>query len=55
MLDPLKSDCRDKNPECALWASWESNECDKNPGYMKVNCPRSCGVCTLESIGGDEL
>jgi len=53
-LEPLKYSCEDKNSNCALWASWDTNECDTNSGYMKVNCPKSCGLCMLGSMS-DEL
>mmetsp|Transcript_21152 Transcript_21152/g.43528 ORF Transcript_21152/g.43528 Transcript_21152/m.43528 type:complete len:394 (-) Transcript_21152:155-1336(-) len=55
VLDSSKGVCKDKHPSCAEWASWESNECASNSGYMKENCPRSCGICTHGLISGDEL
>jgi hypothetical protein len=47
--------CNDMHPDCSMWASWESDECKNNPGYMKEKCPRSCGICMHESISSDEL
>lgn len=47
--------CFDLNENCELWASWESNECEKNSDYMSENCPASCGLCKRGSITGDEL
>lgn len=35
--------CRDKAPECPLWAA--SGECKKNPTYMQVSCALSCDTC----------
>lgn len=32
--------CQDKNSSCASWAS--RGECRRNPGYMKINCCKSC-------------
>jgi predicted 2-oxoglutarate/Fe(II)-dependent dioxygenase YbiX len=34
-------DCPNNHPECASWAA--KGECEKNPGYMKWNCQKSCG------------
>jgi len=36
-------DCRDSNSMCERWAA--AGECDRNPGYMRLSCKRSCGVC----------
>lgn len=55
VLNPSKDACADKNSNCALWASWDSKECDINAAYMKANCARSCGTCTIGSIRSDEL
>lgn len=49
------SKCSDKDANCALWASWDSKECDNNPVYMRENCPRSCGLCKFETVIQDEL
>mmetsp|Transcript_23566 Transcript_23566/g.55470 ORF Transcript_23566/g.55470 Transcript_23566/m.55470 type:complete len:412 (-) Transcript_23566:105-1340(-) len=48
-------ECTDNHPSCAQWASWKTNECESNPKFMKVNCPKSCGLCAPLSLGGDEL
>mmetsp|Transcript_9850 Transcript_9850/g.29281 ORF Transcript_9850/g.29281 Transcript_9850/m.29281 type:complete len:114 (-) Transcript_9850:111-452(-) len=48
-------ECTDNHPSCAQWASWKTNECESNPKFMKVNCPRSCGLCAPLPLGGDEL
>jgi hypothetical protein len=45
LIDPSKIVCEDENAECADWASWDSNECEKNAKFMKKNCKKSCGVC----------
>lgn len=37
--------CVDRKPYCALSAA--RNECAANPGWMIVNCARSCGMCEL--------
>ena len=37
--------CVDRKPYCALSAA--RNECTQNPGWMIVNCARSCGMCEL--------
>ena len=36
--------CVDKDSECIGWA--QSGECKSNPGFMNVQCARSCGLCT---------
>ena len=36
----------DDNPEVKECASWaKGGECEKNPGFMKSNCIKSCGAC----------
>merc|ERR1712168_1205139 len=42
--------CSDLNRHCADWA--RKGECTKNPGYMKVYCKRSCGLCPGGGGGG---
>lgn len=42
--------CTDKNTKCAEWAS--KNQCLLNPGYMKGNCPKSCGSCAHGNFSG---
>ena len=39
-------DCKDNNKGCHDWAA--AGECDRNPGYMRVQCPMSCRIC----VGG---
>lgn len=36
--------CVDKSGSCSVWAG--NGECTRNPSYMKINCKRSCGICT---------
>lgn len=36
-------ECVDLKDECAFWA--DQNECAKNPGYMLIECMKSCNVC----------
>ncbi|XP_063397534.1 putative tyrosinase-like protein tyr-3 [Mytilus trossulus] len=36
-------DCRDHEKSCRDWAG--TGQCVKNPGYMTVNCCRSCYGC----------
>ena len=41
--------CYDDRPtRCARWAA--DGECTHNPGFMRVTCRKSCGVC-VESPG----
>ncbi|KAG7346792.1 ShK domain-like protein [Nitzschia inconspicua] len=37
------SKCRDDNGQCATYA--RLGECFASPGYMNINCRRSCGIC----------
>ncbi|EPB71949.1 shTK domain protein [Ancylostoma ceylanicum] len=37
------SRCCDKEPSCAVWASY--GECDENPNYMLSKCKLSCHAC----------
>lgn len=39
--------CKDLGESCAGWA--KNGECTKNPAYMKVNCPKSCGRCITKT------
>jgi len=38
------SSCKDKNKNCASWASRYCND-DKYKSYMKSNCQKSCNLC----------
>eukprot|EP00539_Tryblionella_compressa_P010447 CAMPEP_0178795572 /NCGR_PEP_ID=MMETSP0745-20121128/10191_1 /TAXON_ID=913974 /ORGANISM="Nitzschia punctata, Strain CCMP561" /LENGTH=403 /DNA_ID=CAMNT_0020453961 /DNA_START=5 /DNA_END=1216 /DNA_ORIENTATION=+ len=56
VLHPEKAKCVDKNEKCPEWASWDSNECEKNKQFMLKNCEKSCGVCeALLAESHDEL
>lgn len=35
--------CVDANGHCGQWQ--QKGECERNPGYMDAQCPRSCGQC----------
>jgi hypothetical protein len=37
------AECVDSMNECEFWA--QHNECANNPGYMLVECMKSCNVC----------
>jgi hypothetical protein len=58
-FDPSKRvECTDDNEKCSWWASWDSDECRKNAGYMLKTCRKSCNACTaatLSSRSFDEL
>ena len=48
--------CVDLDAACTEWASWKTNECERNPKYMKQNCKKSCGLCASSRGGsGGEL
>ncbi|KAG7374256.1 hypothetical protein IV203_013351 [Nitzschia inconspicua] len=51
---PKRVECKDLDEQCPLWASWETDECKKNPGFMLVHCKKSCNACTIPG-GNDEL
>lgn len=44
--------CVDATPECEAWAA--TGECAKNPGYMLISCPKSCGQCTKKEEEEEE-
>lgn len=52
---PKPIPCIDKHELCSEWISWDSNECESNPGYMLSNCKKSCGYCTPDQGLSDEL
>lgn len=55
---PKKIECKDDVSDCPMWASWSSNECKTNAGYMLVHCRKSCGSCTADNTNNnraDEL
>ncbi len=39
------SKCQDRHAQCLDFA--DHGECDRNPGWMAVNCPKSCDACHL--------
>jgi ShK domain-like len=41
--DDTDSYCINKHESCAVWA--KAGECETNPNYMLVNCPKSCNSC----------
>mmetsp|Transcript_29215 Transcript_29215/g.21746 ORF Transcript_29215/g.21746 Transcript_29215/m.21746 type:complete len:396 (+) Transcript_29215:64-1251(+) len=41
---PATKDCVDRHHECKQFR--EQGECNRNPGWMIVNCPRSCNDLT---------
>ena len=44
------AECVDDNASCPSWAS--GGECTRNPGYMHVNCKKSCSICSAGVSGG---
>ena len=42
-LCTILTECEDTDGDCSWWAS--HRECTNNPGYMLINCRKSCGVC----------
>ena len=42
MESAARGTCKDSLPDCVYWAS--QGECESNPGYMRVACPKSCGA-----------
>ena len=38
-------DCSDRHEQCKGFA--QHGECEKNPGWMVINCPSSCNSCHL--------
>lgn len=52
---PKKIICEDSDPMCPEWASWDTDECRNNAGFMLVHCKLSCGACTGAPPLGSEL
>uniref|UniRef100_A0A914VXF2 ShKT domain-containing protein n=1 Tax=Plectus sambesii TaxID=2011161 RepID=A0A914VXF2_9BILA len=46
----MTSEAKDEHAQCCKWAA--TNECDRNPEYMRIHCQRSCGTsgCTRDTI-----
>jgi len=44
---PTCQDCKDSSPHCAFWST--NGQCKSHPGYMVINCPKSCKYCHLQS------
>lgn len=40
----------DAREECGFWAS--AGECEKNPGYMLINCKHACGNSSAQFVVG---
>ena len=45
LIDLSNFQCDDTEQKCPEWASWDSNECERNAKFMKQKCKKSCGVC----------
>lgn len=43
----IRGICKNNHESCTLWALL--GECDKNPGYMEVNCGPACRSCEVSS------
>lgn len=54
---PSKSTgCKDLNEKCSWWASWDTNECERNAGFMLKYCKQACRACDgLEDDMSHEL
>jgi len=44
-VDVKLGNCEDRHDRCAGFSA--QGECTKNPGWMIVNCPKSCDACEL--------
>lgn len=42
--------CADQSEYCGAWAA--TGECEKNPGYMKMNCRLACKLCSPPGARG---
>lgn len=43
--------CADQNEYCGAWAA--DGECDRNAGYMRLNCRLSCQLCSPPAAGAE--
>jgi len=39
--------CEDRDSRCEAFAGPNNEECDINPGWMIVNCPKTCNACDI--------
>ena len=46
-IDFQPTNCIDDYINCPSWA--QAGECTKNIGYMKVNCRKSCNICSSQA------
>jgi hypothetical protein len=44
---PQRIECNDLDEKCGWWASWDTDECQRNPGFMLTTCKKSCKACTV--------
>ncbi len=44
-IEAKLGDCKDRHEMCVT--NSKNGECDRNPGWMIVNCPHSCNKCHL--------
>ena len=43
----IRSICKNKHESCTFWSIL--GECEKNPGYMTVNCAPACRSCEVRN------
>jgi hypothetical protein len=46
--DAESSGCVDGEKRCDYWAS--VGECEANPSYMHMSCPKSCQICDEQKV-----
>ena len=45
--ESVRSNCRNKDSRCSFWSV--IGECEKNPGYMEMNCAPVCKTCDVSA------
>uniref|UniRef100_A0A8J9TAN3 ShKT domain-containing protein n=1 Tax=Phaeodactylum tricornutum TaxID=2850 RepID=A0A8J9TAN3_PHATR len=52
-VDALVYQCADSEALCPDWA--KAGECQKNPGYMQLECRHSCDTCVPLHVGMTQI
>lgn len=44
-FQPKAQACEDYSEKCSEWVTWDTDECERNAGYMHIHCKKSCNIC----------
>lgn len=45
-FQPKAQACEDYSEKCSEWVTWDTDECERNAGYMHIHCKKSCNICS---------